>query len=655
MEHEAAQVETTTDLSPVTAAPGLATPGGSGGGSNSHRRAHRLQRTAGNRIAAATVRRSTASADPAAVAGGRTQVGLEGGAVGADFEQGLQSARGSGSPIEASVRRSLEGAMGADLSAVRLHTGSQSAELNEQISAKAFTVGTDIFFREGVPDASTTSGQHLLAHEVAHTVQQTGGAQRRVIRRDLTKMKKLSEVDADTTTRKTRAVVAPEEEAVGAGVTAAIDGFSSAAIVSGENQYRSDMEKRGGGPAGAMPGADAANEIDVAAGSGESVLAFFNVYKAYKLITDPSNDEKWLARIEMAQAVSSVGAGAAKLTDKSSSLDKGGESVGKASEASSGLAGITDAFGGVKAAFTATAGLIELMNNSKEYSTVEQREMAFDVLRNAVEAARSAVSSARNFLDMAGSTVTASMIQTVPGLGLALSAADVAVRIYDIAAARVQSANMQSRAAKLQKDVNALEANAARTPADNEKLKQLKNEVATATSLEYINDKRQNRSYLKLGIAATRIAGDIATLGGASAPVGIGIKVAALAIDVGASMFRKAKQWIRDKRTDASVAPSSAKGTKLTSAQKLTEYNRMIDNVLDIVKETFSGPGATTPIDPAKAEAADPKYDDSLLPVATDYFDAIGYSVDHMARDIKKDSTGAKVRESMLAALRERE
>jgi hypothetical protein len=66
----------------------------------------------------------------------------------------------------------MEGAFGADLSSVRIHTGSGPTALNRKLQAKAFTVGADIFFRDAAPDTSTASGQHLLAHELAHTVQQ---------------------------------------------------------------------------------------------------------------------------------------------------------------------------------------------------------------------------------------------------------------------------------------------------------------------------------------------------------------------------------------------------------------------------------------------------------------------------------------------------
>lgn len=105
-------------------------------------------------------------------------VGPEGGEVDTDVEQALQSARGSGRPVPEGIRRQMEAATGADFTTVRLHAGSEAASLSERLGAKAFTVGRDIFFRSGLPDTATAEGQHLLAHELAHTVQQGAAARR---------------------------------------------------------------------------------------------------------------------------------------------------------------------------------------------------------------------------------------------------------------------------------------------------------------------------------------------------------------------------------------------------------------------------------------------------------------------------------------------
>jgi hypothetical protein len=101
-------------------------------------------------------------------------VGPEGGELSEDVERSLSSARTGGTPVPEAARDRLEGAFGADFTGVRLHAGPAAADLSRQMGATAFTIGRDIFFRDGVPDTGSSHGQHLLAHELAHTVQQGG-------------------------------------------------------------------------------------------------------------------------------------------------------------------------------------------------------------------------------------------------------------------------------------------------------------------------------------------------------------------------------------------------------------------------------------------------------------------------------------------------
>ena len=89
-----------------------------------------------------------------------------------DLSQRLQSSRGGGSPLPSDTRTQMEGAMGADFSGVRVHTGSDAADMSQGIHAQAFTHGSDIYFNEGKYDPGSTDGQRLLAHELTHTVQQ---------------------------------------------------------------------------------------------------------------------------------------------------------------------------------------------------------------------------------------------------------------------------------------------------------------------------------------------------------------------------------------------------------------------------------------------------------------------------------------------------
>ncbi|MDQ3341919.1 MAG: DUF4157 domain-containing protein [Myxococcota bacterium] len=84
----------------------------------------------------------------------------------------------SGSALPETLMRKFESSLGADLGGVRVHTGDASAAANDAVGAKAYAVGNDIHFGAGQYDPSSPGGEHLLAHEVAHTVQQAGGAQR---------------------------------------------------------------------------------------------------------------------------------------------------------------------------------------------------------------------------------------------------------------------------------------------------------------------------------------------------------------------------------------------------------------------------------------------------------------------------------------------
>lgn len=81
-----------------------------------------------------------------------------------------QSSRGS--PLPSDTRANMESRMGADFSNVRIHTGSESNNASASIGAKAFTNGANIHFAGGEFNPQTKSGNHLLAHELAHTLQQ---------------------------------------------------------------------------------------------------------------------------------------------------------------------------------------------------------------------------------------------------------------------------------------------------------------------------------------------------------------------------------------------------------------------------------------------------------------------------------------------------
>jgi hypothetical protein len=86
----------------------------------------------------------------------------------------VQRRKGSGSELEGGARQNLEDHFGSDLSSVRVHTDNESASLNRELNAQAFTVGSDIFMAEGKYNPDSSEGQGLLAHELTHVGQQGG-------------------------------------------------------------------------------------------------------------------------------------------------------------------------------------------------------------------------------------------------------------------------------------------------------------------------------------------------------------------------------------------------------------------------------------------------------------------------------------------------
>jgi len=102
---------------------------------------------------------------------------LEGGLVHPDVEAAISASRGGGRPLERAVRQHLEPSVGESLGDVRVHTGEGAAALARAVSARAFTVGSDIFFASGEYRPGSGGGNELIAHELAHVVQQRGAPQ----------------------------------------------------------------------------------------------------------------------------------------------------------------------------------------------------------------------------------------------------------------------------------------------------------------------------------------------------------------------------------------------------------------------------------------------------------------------------------------------
>jgi hypothetical protein len=83
---------------------------------------------------------------------------------------------GNGESLPGSLRKRMESAFGTSFAGVRLHTDTTAAHLSDRLNARAFAVGEHVAFAGGEFQPGTMAGDALIAHELAHVVQQGHGA-----------------------------------------------------------------------------------------------------------------------------------------------------------------------------------------------------------------------------------------------------------------------------------------------------------------------------------------------------------------------------------------------------------------------------------------------------------------------------------------------
>ena len=123
-------------------------------------------------------------------------IGPSGGPVDHSTESRIRAS--SGHALDPHTRGRMEHAFGSDLSSVRVHTGDTAAHLNQELGARAFTLGSDVYFGAGEYRPRTPTGDRLLAHELAHTMQDAPSARRRPTVRRFLRFTHEPRVNADT-------------------------------------------------------------------------------------------------------------------------------------------------------------------------------------------------------------------------------------------------------------------------------------------------------------------------------------------------------------------------------------------------------------------------------------------------------------------------
>jgi hypothetical protein len=123
---------------------------------------------------------SAAASPPAATGSDNESIARkasDGGAAATDGSpQAVQAQLGSGRALDGGVRSRMSAAFGRDFSGVRVHTDANAAQLSRDLNAHAFAVGQHVAFDAGQYMPGTPAGDALIAHELAHTIQQQGAA-----------------------------------------------------------------------------------------------------------------------------------------------------------------------------------------------------------------------------------------------------------------------------------------------------------------------------------------------------------------------------------------------------------------------------------------------------------------------------------------------
>jgi Domain of unknown function (DUF4157) len=142
----------------------------------------------------------------------------------AAVEDHIAATSGSGQKLPAAFQARMEAFAHVDLSSVRLHTDAASAAAADAIGAEAFATGSDIYFGSGGSPADA----HLLAHEVAHVVQQmTGSLSTTAIGRETPAAAAPTSAGPATTAASAAGVTLPTVDPVAAAVTPEVGGLAS--------------------------------------------------------------------------------------------------------------------------------------------------------------------------------------------------------------------------------------------------------------------------------------------------------------------------------------------------------------------------------------------------------------------------------------------
>ena len=467
---------------------------------------------------------------------------LGGGEASTDLESSIQSARGGGQPLDAGLQEKMGQAMGADFSGVKVHTDSESNQLNQSIQAKAFTTGQDVFFRQGAYAPSSRSGQELIAHELTHVVQQgatsvrTNKPVQRKLAKKLTqsesqplpitntqsislqaafepayvnetaqlhtinasekdagtvsggkKFKAGDQIEADESDSKAsgewvgakaggktgyirkskivfkRVLVNPTDPDFDGNATGNIEGVQEPtdkfgggfdAIAGGLEV--SSLKSNQGGKLNDIEGSKdttafgSKSGLDIVSGTGDALTGLFGMAgNAMKISRDKTAWENLEAGYGFVESLGKSTSGATKIVDSIAKASGAKDGVGQSDVAGKITGAIADGLSGVKNAAMGVIGIYKLFKSQSD----EKGKDALVTFKALVEAAGSAAKVAKNAFDIIGNGIPMSIIYTVPALGIAVSAINLLIRLWDAIKAGNTKSDMMGAADPLRLDI----------------------------------------------------------------------------------------------------------------------------------------------------------------------------------------------------------
>ncbi|WP_284638201.1 hypothetical protein [Paenibacillus silviterrae] len=299
----------------------------------------------------------------------------------------------------------------------------------------------------------------------------------------------------------------------------------------------------------------------------------------------------------------------------------GSDAVKAAGGVSDWSGSVGEAIDAIKSAFFTVKDVYDLFKKATSSEGISADEAiggGLSAVKNGLSAAQGAVKTVKAILDIL-KIGSAGLAAAIPGIGIAISGITITIKVYDSIKAFISTYKMtkvkrefkdkyKARGAdyvkenslsvkgktlwsstgtdkdKLNTRKTDLEGNAGRSADEEQELQDIR-EYELAKEMKYINMKRLARAGIQSGLEMVNIAGEIATLSGVGAKVGIPLKAVAAGAGVSMSIARKAKQFGRDR----AAKPGAWKVTKAvfnaekSSANKQAKRVEQANLILDMI------------------------------------------------------------------------